>query len=490
MGDTTDDLRLLLASRHPVIAAEADDEQRLLGVLRAAAGALDLPVWVWSATRGLVRDGGEPAYQTAEPRGALQFVSDFGNPGVFVFADVEYALADPVVVRLIKEIGQGLQPGRTVVLAGPRRTLPAQLEGVALPWALEPPGREEVEAMVRRTIDDLAVRSLPIALTADEVSGLVDAVRGLTLPEAERLILRAALRDGRLSGEDVAFVRGAKAELLEADGILELIETDLGDLGEVGGVDNLKGWLAVRGRAFEPAAAEFGLDPPRGVLLTGVPGCGKSLVAKTLARTWSLPLVLLDPARLYGPYVGESESRLRAALDTVGAMAPIVLWIDELEKGFAAGRGDGDSGVSRRVLGSFLRWLQDRPGGVFLVATCNDVTTLPPELLRRGRFDEVFFVDLPDRAAREQILAIQLRRRGRDPEAFELAVLSGASEGLSGAELEGAVVAALYRAYADGEDLTTDRILAELAATAPLSRTKAEEIARLRAWAADRAVAA
>lgn len=490
MGDSTDDLRLLLASRHPVIAAEADDEQRLLGVLREAAGALGLPVWVWSATRGLVRDGSEPAYQTAEPLKALQFVSNSAAAGVFVFADVEYALADPVVVRQLKEIGQGARPGRTLVLAGPRRTMPAPLEGVALSWTLEPPGREEIEAMVRRTIDDLAVRSLPISLTADEVSGLVDAVRGLTLPEAERLILRAALKDGRLSGEDLAFVRGAKAELLEADGILELIETDLGDLEEVGGVANLKGWLAVRGRAFEPAAAEFGLDPPRGVLLTGVPGCGKSLVAKTLARTWGLPLVLLDPARLYGPYVGESESRLRAALDTIGAMAPIVLWIDELEKGFAAGRGDGDSGVSRRVLGSFLRWMQDRPGGVFLVATCNDVATLPPELLRRGRFDEVFFVDLPDRDAREQILAIQLRRRRRDPAGFDLAALAEAAEGFSGAELEGAVVAAMYRAYADGEDLTTERIRTELAATAPLSRTKAEDIARLRAWAADRAVAA
>lgn len=261
-------------------------------------------------------------------------------------------------------------------------------------------------------------------------------------------------------------------------------------LEAVGGLENLKEWLRIRGRAFEPAARDFGLEPPRGVLLTGVPGCGKSLVAKTLARAWNLSLVLLDPVRLYGPYVGESETRLDSSLATVEAMAPSVLWVDEIEKGFAAGTSGGDSGVSQRVLGSFLRWMQDRLAGVFVVATCNDVTLLPPEFLRRGRFDEIFFVDLPRPDERAAILRIQLQRRGRDPSAFDVERLAAASDAFSGAELEGAIVSAMYRVYADGIDLSTEAIAAEVQASVPLSRTRAESISELRAWAEGRAIPA
>jgi SpoVK/Ycf46/Vps4 family AAA+-type ATPase len=231
------------------------------------------------------------------------------------------------------------------------------------------------------------------------------------------------------------------------------------------------------------------VDPPRGVLLTGIPGCGKSFIAKTLARTWNLPLVLLDPARLYGSYVGQSEQRLHDSLVTVQAMAPVVLWIDELEKGFAAG-GEGDGGVSVRILGTFLRWMQDREPGAFLVATANDVAKLPPELLRKGRFDEIFFVDLPGEPERRDIFRMQIRRRKRDPGAFDLGALAAASEGFSGAEIEAAVVATLYDAYAVGAEITTERVLAELERTMPLSRTRAEDVERLRAWARDRAVPA
>jgi SpoVK/Ycf46/Vps4 family AAA+-type ATPase len=281
-----------------------------------------------------------------------------------------------------------------------------------------------------------------------------------------------------------------KAELLEEGGLLEPVGTDAGGLEDVGGMENLKEWLGVRARAFEPQARGFGVEPPRGVLLTGVPGCGKSLAAKSIAHAWRLPLVLLDPGRLYGSYVGESERRLERALETIVAMAPLVLWVDEIEKGFASGSALGDSGVSQRVLGSFLRWMQERPPGVFVVATCNDVQALPPEFMRRGRFDEVFFVDLPDAGERAAILQVQLRRRGRDGAAFDLAALVAATEGFSGAEIEGAVVAALYRAYADGQELTTEGILTEVRSTAPLSRTRAEEVTALRAWARGRAVPA
>ncbi len=488
--DGTDDLRLLLASRHSLIVAEMDDEQRFMRILRGAAQAVGYPVWTWSVTHGLARDCMEPQMGTTDPRKALDFIGSLTDSGVFVMADVHAAFGDPVVVRRIKEIGQQARAGQTLVLTGPTAQVPQELVGLALPWTLEPPTREELAALVRRTVDDLAVRGFPVAVDAKGMEELIDAVRGLTLPEAERLVLQAAIREDRLDDESVAWIRGAKAELLEANGVLELVATDLGGLEHVGGMGALKEWLRVRGRAFEPAAHDFGLDPPRGLLLTGVPGCGKSLVAKTLARTWAVPLVLLDPARLYGAYVGESDTRLASALATVEAMAPAVLWVDEIEKGFATGAAAGDAGVSQRVLGTFLRWMQERPAGVLLVATCNAVEALPPEFLRRGRFDEIFFVDLPGPAEREEILRVQLARRRRDPTVFDLGALAAATDGFSGAEIEGAVVAGLYRAYADGHDLSTDGILAEIRATTPLSRTRAEDVARLRAWSAGRAVPA
>jgi hypothetical protein len=487
--DNTHDLRLLLASRHPLLAVEMSEEARFMDILGRAAASLDLPVWIWTATRGLARAGMQPAYGTIDPRKALDFLAELTGPAVFVFADVHHALQDPVTVRRIKELAQAARRGQTIVLTAPVFRVPPELEGLAIPWELRPPDHDELLALVRRTLDDLRARAFPIALDDAGVDSLVEALRGLSTAEAEGLVRRAAMEDGQVAKGDVDFVRKAKAELLGAGGTLELVDPGPGGLDRVGGMDQLKEWLRLRGEALSPDARAFGLEPPKGVLLTGVPGCGKSLVAKCLAATWGLPLVLLDPGALYGPYVGESEERLRHALRTVEAMAPVVLWIDEIEKGFARDR-DADGGVSARLLGTFLRWMQDRPEGIFLVATCNDVTALPPELGRKGRFDEVFFVDLPDRVERTEIFRVHLVARGRDPEKFNLARLGEAAEGFSGAEIEAAVVSALYRAFAERRELTTNDVVGEIAATVPLSRARPEEVEGLREWARDRAVAA
>ncbi len=488
--DSTADLRLLLASRHPLIVARMDDEPRFMAIVRHAAQICGYPVWTWSVTHGLHRDGEGMQAGTADARAALAFVAQVPGAGVFVMNDMHPFLSDNVVSRLLKEIAQANLPGQTVVLTGSSAEIPPELSGIALPWSLEPPSREEIEPVVRATLEDLRDRNLAVAIDEPGVSELVEAVRGLSMPEAQRLILRAALADGRLDDADIESVRNAKAQLLETDGVLQLVPSGERGLDAVGGLDNLKEWLRTRGRGFEPAAKEFGLEPPRGVLLAGVPGCGKSLVAKTVARSWRMPLVLVDPGAIYGSYLGESEERLRSALDTVEAMAPVVLWLDELEKGFATGAVQGDSGVSQRVLGAFLHWLQERSAGVFLVATCNDVDRLPPEFLRRGRFDEIFFVDLPNAAERMAIFGLHLSKRGRDPEGFGLATLVAASDGFSGSEIEGAVVGGMYRAYAANHELSTEVIVDELAATTPLSRTRAEEVAGLRAWAKGRAVPA
>ena len=485
--DNTNDLAVLLASQYPLLLVESQEEERLLAIIREAAGRLDLPVWTWSATRGLAKDGHHAQYQTVDPHIAFEFVGELSGPGVFVFADVHPLLNDALVIRRIKEVAQAARRGQTLVLTGPRHEVPPEIESLAHQWSLKPPSHEELHDLVKRTLEMFSARSFPVVVNADHIDQMVDALRGLTITEAERLVQREALRDGQISPADIPALRTAKAELLNSDGILELVEADVGSLDEVGGLDGLKSWLRLRRRVLLSDDSLPGLDPPRGVLLTGVPGCGKSLVAKTLANTWGVPLVLLDPSRLYSKYIGESEQRLTSALSTVEAMAPAVLWIDEIEKGLASS-GDADGGVSRRLLGTFLRWMQERSGDVFMVATANDVSALPPELLRRGRFDEIFFVDLPGTDERAEILSVHLAKREWDPQHFDIAGLVAASDGFSGAELETVVVGALYRALAAEDALTTEDLMKELAETVPLSVSRREDVAALRAWADGRAV--
>jgi AAA+ superfamily predicted ATPase len=485
MEDTAD-LEVLLASRYPLLMAQEQDERRFLELVRTAAGTLGMPVWTWSSVKGLARDGSDPQYQTTAAAKALNFVSALSNPGVFVFLDAHPALSDPTVIRLVKEIAQAARPGQTLILAGPASSIPTELAGLGLPWKLRPAGQEEMRELVHSTVEHLAMRDMAIHVGASGEAALAGAVAGLSASEAERLIQQAALKDGRLDESDVAWIRRARADLMDSSTVLEPVETAR-NLDALGGMAHLKQWLRLRGRAMEPEAASFGLEPPRGILLTGVPGCGKSLVAKTVAGSWGLPLVLLDPARLYAKYVGESEQRLEESLRSVEAMAPVVLWIDEIEKGFPSGAGD-DSGVGQRLLGTFLRWMQDRPAGVFVIATSNEVLSLPPEFLRKGRFDEIFFVDLPGPVERAEIFRLHLKKRGHDPATFDMDALARASEGFSGAEIEAAVVGALYRAYAGRSGLTTQQIRDELDATQPLSRTRAEDVEALRRWAAGRAV--
>jgi hypothetical protein len=485
--DNSSDLKLLLASRTALLFVEMRDEEPFMRLLRSAAAPLGLSVWVWSGARGLARDHGAPLYDTVDLGKALRTIAELDEPAVYVLADAHHALDAPTVVRRLKEL-VGSSQRCTFVVTGPSVHIPPELQGLAASWRLKPPSVQELTELVQRSIEDLRARGFPVTLTHDDVAGMAEALRGMSTSEAERLIQRAALRDGSLGADDVGFLRQEKAGSLEETGAVQLIEADVGTLDDVGGLDRLKAWLELRGRALEPQARDFGLEPPKGVLIVGVPGCGKSLCAKTIARTWQLPMLLLDVGGLYGPYVGESEQRLARALETVEAMAPAVLWIDEIEKGFASSGGDG--GVSQRLLGTFLRWLQERPSGIFIVATANDVESLPPELLRKGRFDETFFVDLPDEAARAQIFRAHLRRRERDPDGFDLTPLVEASDGFSGAEIEAAIVGGLYRAYAHGTPLTTVDILSELIATVPLSRTRAEAVGRLRSWAAERAVPA
>jgi SpoVK/Ycf46/Vps4 family AAA+-type ATPase len=332
---------------------------------------------------------------------------------------------------------------------------------------------------------------LTVDMTPQEVDVLLQHLRGLTFFEVRKIVTQAVVEDGRLDSKDIEKVLEAKKRVIERSGVLEYHPAEL-SLEDVAGLEGLKAWLRKRQRSFvEPAAARrFGLTPPRGILVLGVQGCGKSLCAKAVAREWGLPLIRLDPSNLYSKYHGESEQNLRRATRTAEQMAPIVLWIDEIEKAFAATSEGGDSGVSQRIFGSFLTWMNEKKDSVFVMATANDVSMLPPELLRKGRFDEVFFVDLPKEPVRRTIFALHLRRRGRSPDAIDLDELAARTEGFSGAEIEQVVVSALYTAFSEHTELDTKLLLREIETTRPLSITMAERIESLRAWARDRTVSA
>jgi AAA+ superfamily predicted ATPase len=376
-------------------------------------------------------------------------------------------------------------------MAGPDVLLPAKLRPLCGTWALPLPDEDELRALAKKVVHDFSGHlPVKVSLSDEEFTRLVKSLKGMTAQEAERALCRAVADDFALTPDDLQGILEMKRRVLEEGGVLEYVALHTG-MEEVGGLAALKHWLGLRREAFGERAKQFGLQPPKGVLLLGVQGCGKSLAAQAVAFDWKLPLLRLEAGRLYDKYIGESDKNLERALRTAEHMAPCVLWVDEIEKAFAyASSADSDGGLSRRIFGRLLGWLQDRAAPVFLVATSNDVSQLPPELIRKGRFDEMFFVDLPTAAERRAILAIHVRRRGRDPDTFDLDACAEAAEGFSGAELEQAVVSALYEAFGAGQELGTAHLLAALASTQPLSVSRREDVAALRAWARGRAVPA
>jgi hypothetical protein len=489
-NDRLNDLLLLIKSRYCVIQVETAEVERAGALLRRLAVELGLPYFLWSRTKGLRRDGVEGSvYGTADPGQALAHVEASSFPAIYHFDGLGPYLDDRIVAaRLADAAGQFSKMTGAIVLTGTGITLPDALKAVSATVDLPLPEPDDYRALLQRVLKDLGARmSLRVEMQADDFARLLNNLKGLTLAEAERILTRVVVEDGKLSSEDIQAVVEAKRALVEREGILEYFPAGE-KMSDVAGLAGLKGWLADR-RALlgDPArAAQFGLPFPKGVLLLGVPGCGKSLCAKAVAREWALPLLKLDPTRLYDKYVGETEKNFKRAMETAEKMAPIVLWIDELEKAFAVSGGEEDGGVSTRIFGTFLSWLQDRKGDVFVVATANDVSRLPPEFLRKGRFDEIFFLDLPDAEARAALFSIHLKKRGKDPGAFDLTRLVGATEGYGGADVEQAIVAGLYTAFSGRRELSTDSLLEEISRTRPIARTMSQKIDSLRAWAKDR----
>ena len=493
MDVPAEDLALLLRSRHPLVVCETVEETRFEALVRAVAGKLSLPFSTWSAASGLSPSHPADAPKTADLAFALKAVRASRGDGVWLLRDPQAHLENPTALRALRETAQEFAggTGRTLVLVGPHFPRKPELEDLEVRFEFALPGKTELTRLVTDILHRTSRAGPPVraALSPAEAAALVADLEGLTMFEAERSLARAIAEDGTLDAADLARIRRTKESLVGGGGLLELVAAPEG-FERVGGLARLKKWVETRRAGFFGGGGEP-LDPPRGLLLLGVQGCGKSLAAKAVAAAWGVPLFSLEAGRLLAPYVGESERNLREALKRVERMAPCVLWIDEIEKAFVSARSsESDGGVSKRLLGGLLTWMQERRRRVFLVATCNSVGELPPEFMRKGRMDEVFFVDLPGPAARAEIFRLHLSRRGEDSARFDLAKLAGASDGFSGAEIEAAIVSALYDTRAAGLPLDDGGVLVALRSTRPLSVVRGEEVAALRQWASERCVPA
>lgn len=462
----------------PLLYLVTGEEERAVALCRAAAEGFDARLAVWSARRGVER----LAPAARDPLAALEAVLAAPAPVLGVLLDFHLALRDPAVARAVRDALPRLgAEGRCLAVVAPRLELPDGLAGDAAVLRVPLPGGGELAAVLDAAVQ---AQGAPPPEAAARHRVLL-AARGLTEGQARRAFTRALRQEPVLGDAGVEVVLGEKRRLLARDLGLELV--DPGHTAEdLGGLSGYKAWLDERAQAFSPDAAAFGLPAPRGVLLVGVQGCGKSLAAKAAAARLGVPLLRLDLPRVLGRE-GAEES-LATALEAADAISPVALWVDEIEKGFA-GSAPGQGGEARaaRLLGAFSTWLQERPGAVFVVATANDVTRLPPELLRRGRFDELFFVDLPDLEARREILALHLRRRERDPGALDLPAIAELCADFSGAELEQVVVGALHRAFALSREVEAADLRRVAQDLVPLFKTYEEQIKGLREWARGRA---
>jgi SpoVK/Ycf46/Vps4 family AAA+-type ATPase len=492
--DGRHDLDLILRSRTPLVVIESQDEQRVLRLLQSItmerAREDYSPLFRWTITDGLQRldIALEPQTINSEPTDVLKHIRAVSKPGIYVLLDFHPFLGDPVHVRLLKDIC--MRSGdvrRQIVLISHEVKIPSELESYCARFDMALPSPEERARIIREAADEYASDKPGTLVQIDPKAHdlLIKNLAGLTWADTGRLARNAIYIDGAITRSDLPDVMQAKYDLLNRGGALHY-EYDTARFSDVGGLQRLKQWLLHRRPAFRGEDDAAHLDVPKGILLLGVQGCGKSLAAKATAGVLGAPLLRLDFAAIYDKYHGETERKLRESLKTADVMAPCVLWIDEIEKGIA-GRG-GETGTTQRVLGTFLTWMAERRSRVFVVATANDIQALPPELVRKGRFDEIFFVDLPKADIRARIFAIHLASRSQPVQGFDLDRLSVASKGFSGAEIEQAIVAALYAAHAKREPLSTGHILDEIARTRPLSVVMAERIDAMRSWATRRTV--
>lgn len=484
----------LIRAGYPLLYVVSPEEERVEAALAEIAGASEgsrtpRRLLKWSITEGFVESNGAPLNDVKDPLKALDFIHGFEEDALFVLRDYHPFMGDPMVVRKLRDLAHTLyrEYKRHLLILSPVLKLPPELEKEMAILDFELPDREELHGIVDQVMARVGSRRESMKVHTDEMlrERVVEAALGLTAEEATNVFAKSLVRSKDL---DIATILGEKKQIIRKSGILEFYESDAG-LNDVGGLDILKDWLSKRQLAFSQKARDFGLPLPKGILMIGVPGCGKSLTAKAVSAKWQMPLLRLDVGKVFSSLVGSSEENIRKCIRTAEAVAPSILWLDELEKGFSGTQSSGqtDGGTTARVFASFITWLQEKESSVFVIATANDVTALPPELLRKGRFDEIFFVDLPSASERKDILKIHLDKKKRDPVGLDLEALTSSTQGFSGSELEQVVISALYDAFEAGEELTAARLQKSAREIIPLSLTMKEGLDRMREWARTRA---
>ncbi|MGF1515494.1 MAG: AAA family ATPase [Elainellaceae cyanobacterium] len=484
-----EELNILIQAQYPLIYLVTSEEERAVNTLAQLKPGRKL--FVWTVTRGVIehdasRGASQPSHNTVSPEAAIEWTVRQKEAGIYVFKDIHPFLDSPAVTRWLRDaISSFKGTQKTIILMSPVQQVPIELEKEVVVLDFPLPTLSELNQVLSNQLDQVKTRRI----STEAREKLLKAALGLTRDEAEKVYRKAQVTAGRLTDEEVDVVLSEKKQLIRRNGILDYIEEDE-TINSVGGLAELKRWLQQRSDAFTEKAREYGLPQPKGMLILGVPGCGKSLIAKTTSRLWGLPLLRLDMGRVYdGSTVGRSEANLRSALKTAESISPVILFIDEIDKAFggSSGSADSDGGTSSRIFGSFLTWMQEKTSPVFVMATANRVERLPSEFLRKGRFDEIFFVDLPNAEEREEIFNIHLSKRRRDIGRFDLAQLANVCDGFSGAEIEQALIAAMYDAFAQDREFTQLDIIAAIKATLPLSRTMSEQVTALRDWARQRA---
>jgi SpoVK/Ycf46/Vps4 family AAA+-type ATPase len=481
-------LSLSIRARYPLIYLVTSEETRAEEMLEEVGRATGKEVVTWSCSKGFQPPQGD-AKKSTQPEEALKYIDASDKKAVFVLKDFHPYLEDHKILRLMRDLVRNLKRSyKTVLLVSPVLKIPPELEKDITVHDMPLPDADELGDVLNNLLEPYRKsQKVKVELTQDLQEKVIQATLGLTRNEAENVYAKALITDRRFSKADLPRIIDEKKQLIRKSGILDFIGLST-TLSNVGGLDKLKEWLKERGGAFSSKAREYGLPEPKGLLMLGVQGCGKSLAAKAIASEWNLPLLRLDVGQIFDSYIGNSEANMRKAIALAEAMSPNVLWLDEIEKGFSGLKGSsGDSGVTLRVFGTFLTWMQEKIKPVFVIATANDIENLPPELLRKGRFDEIFFIDLPTAAERKTIFDIHFGLKKRDPKKYDVDRLAKEADQFSGAEIEQAILSAMYRAFAEDREFTTEDVLKSIKETVPLAVTASEKITHLRQWAHKRA---
>ncbi len=485
-----EELNILIQAQYPLIYLLTSEEERSeQAIATIAQFKPQRRVFIWTVTHGIIEHGQPRSltqHNTVSPEAAIEWVVRQRDPGIYIFKDLHPFIDSPATTRWLRDaIASFKGTQKNIILMSPVQQVPIELEKEVVVVDYPLPDMTELDEVLSFQLEQIRARRT----TTDAREKLLKAALGLTRDEAQKVYRKALVTAGRLTESEVEIVLSEKKQLIRRNGILEYIEVDE-TIDSIGGLEELKRWLQQRSNAFTERAREYGLPQPKGMLILGVPGCGKSLIAKTTSRLWGLPLIRLDMGRVYdGSMVGRSEQNLRNALKTAESISPAILFIDEMDKAFAGSTGssDSDGGTSSRIFGSFLTWMQEKTSPVFVMATANRVERLPGEFLRKGRFDEIFFVDLPNAEERQEIFKIHLLKRRTDIERFDIEQLANVCDGFSGAEIEQGIVAAMYEAFAQDREFTQLDIIAACRATLPLSKTMTEQVTALRDWARQRA---